>query len=178
MNSSNHQLVILVDENNNATGTMEKLEAHKKGKLHRAISVFICNSKREWLLQRRALNKYHTAGLWSNTCCSHPFPGESSLEAANRRLKEEMGIDASLTELFGFVYKAQLENDLTEYEYDVVFFGITDELPQINPLEVMNWRYVSFENLKQELEQKENHFTIWFRKIYQKVHHYEINLRK
>src|SRR5690606_3613335 len=131
--------VILVDENDNETGTMQKMEAHQKALLHRAISVFICNSNGEWLLQKRALQKYHSNGLWTNTSCSHPFPGESNLDAANRRLFEEMGIKAGLTEIFTFIYKEQLDNELTEHELDHVFFGISDVEPEINPDEVDDW---------------------------------------
>ncbi|HZH72625.1 MAG TPA: isopentenyl-diphosphate Delta-isomerase [Mariniphaga sp.] len=178
MNNPDNQLVILVDANNTETGTMEKLEAHRQGKLHRAISVFICNTKGEWLLQRRALDKYHTAGLWSNTCCSHPYPGESSKDAATRRLKEEMGITTKLTELFGFLYKASLENEITEHEYDEVFFGITNDLPNINRNEVMDWRYITFHQLEQELEQDKDQFTVWFQKIFRKVHRNVENLIK
>ena len=118
--------VILVDENDNETGMMEKMEAHQKALLHRAISVFICNTKGEWLLQRRASNKYHSSCLWTNACCSHPHPGETYSKAASRRLKEEMGIETLLTEIFSFTYKANMENGLTEHELDHVFVGITD----------------------------------------------------
>ena len=129
--------VILVNSMDEPVGTMEKMEAHQKGgTLHRAFSVFIFNSKGEMLLQRRALSKYHSGGLLSNTCCSHPMPGETTLEAANRRLKEEMGMECELSEKFAFEYRAELDHDLVEWEYDHVLVGITDVLPKINPSEV------------------------------------------
>lgn len=161
--------VILVDENDRETGTMEKMEAHKTASLHRAISVFVLNSGGEWILQRRALDKYHSKGLWTNTCCTHPFPGESNLEAANRRLKEEMGISCDLKELFSFVYKGKLDNDLTEHEFDHVFAGISDEIPVINTTEVIEWKKVRFEDLHNDILKNPSNYTYWFKKIYEKV---------
>jgi isopentenyl-diphosphate Delta-isomerase len=169
MNSIKTEFVILVDEHDNETGTMEKLEAHKKALLHRAISVFIFNSGGEWLLQRRALGKYHSNGLWTNTCCSHPFPGETNLEAANRRLMEEMGLKAPLRKLFHFTYKAELDNELTEHELDHVFLGVTDDEPVINPDEVKEWKYISWEQLHRELDSMPESFTFWFRLIAERV---------
>lgn len=169
MNNTTHNLVILVDENNNETGTMEKLEAHKKARLHRAISVFICTTEGKWLLQRRALNKYHSNGLWTNACCSHPMPGETAMDAATRRLWEEMGLKAELRELFSFTYRAVLDNSLTEHEFDHVFLGVTDELPSIDRQEVLEWRHVPYSNLLEELEQTPERFTVWFRKIVHRV---------
>ncbi len=164
--------VILVDTADNETGVMEKMEAHRKALLHRAISVFIFNSKGEWLLQKRALDKYHSGGLWTNTCCSHPFPGESNLAASNRRLSEEMGINANLKELFSFIYQEKLDHDLTEHELDHVFFGISDELPQINTEEVMDWKYVSYFKLYKDIQSNPQNYTVWFRKIVERVHQY------
>ena len=120
--------VILVDEKDNQIGVMEKMEAHRKANLHRALSVFIINSAGEWLLQKRAMDKYHSRGLWSNTCCSHPFPGENIVAAAKRRLMEEMGLHCELKELFSFIYKEKLDNEITEYEYDYVFAGIATKI--------------------------------------------------
>jgi len=157
--------VILVDELDNPTGSIEKMEAHRKALLHRAISVFVCNTKGEWLLQRRALTKYHSNSLWTNTCCTHPFPGESNIEAANRRLKQEMGMKCELKEIFSFTYKELLDNELTEYEFDHVFFGITDDLPQINTSEVMEWKYIVFADLKKDILQNKENYTVWFMKI-------------
>jgi len=157
--------VILVDELDNPTGSIEKMEAHRKALLHRAISVFVCNTKGEWLLQRRALTKYHSNSLWTNTCCTHPFPGESNIAAANRRLKQEMGMKCELKEIFSFTYKELLDNELTEYEFDHVFFGITDDLPQINTSEVMEWKYIVFADLKKDILQNKENYTVWFMKI-------------
>ena len=128
--------VILVDKNDNEVGTMEKQEAHVKGLLHRAFSVFIFNDKNELLLQRRAVNKYHSGGLWTNTCCSHPRQNEKTKDAAKRRLLEEMGMRSTLKKQFDFIYKAKLDNNLYEHEFDHVFFGFTNDLPIINQEEV------------------------------------------
>lgn len=161
--------VILVDENDKEIGKAEKMEAHEKELLHRAISVFIFNRKGEWLLQRRAFNKYHSKGLWTNTCCSHPAPGETSLQAANRRLQEEMGLAAPLNKLFHFTYKEKLDNHLTEYETDHVFVGITDENPQMNSNEVVANKYLDFEHLHTDVLKNPENYTVWFRKIYTRV---------
>jgi isopentenyl-diphosphate Delta-isomerase len=176
MNSVKKEYVILVDEHDNERGTMEKMEAHRKALLHRAISVFICNTKGEWLLQRRALGKYHSNGLWTNACCSHPFPGETNLEAANRRLTEEMGLKAPLRKLFHFTYKAPLDNELTEHELDHVFFGVTDDEPVINAEEVKEWKYISWKHLRRELDSTPENFTVWFRLIAERVHNSILNL--
>ena len=161
--------VILVDEFDQPIGTMEKMEAHVKAALHRAISVFIFNSKGEWLLQRRAIEKYHSRGLWTNTSCTHPAPGETSLEAAHRRLHEEMGLKAELREVFSFKYIQELENNLTEHEYDHVFVGYSDELPVPNPDEVMDYKYISYQDLSQEVAESPEKFTAWFKMIYERV---------
>jgi isopentenyl-diphosphate delta-isomerase len=155
--------VILVDEHDNETGAMEKLRAHIEGRLHRAFSVFIFNSRNELLLQQRAAGKYHSALLWTNTCCSHPRPGEGSGEAAVRRLHEEMGMACNLKKSFDFIYNAEVENGLTEHEYDHVYTGISDELPQPDSTEVAAWRYISLPALKEELNQQPDHFTAWFK---------------
>lgn len=161
--------VILVDEKDNETGKLGKLEAHRKALLHRALSVFIINSAGEWILQRRALNKYHSNGLWTNTCCSHPYPGETCPEAAKRRLLEEMGMHSELKEIFHFTYKEKLDNDLWEHELDHVFIGTTDDLPVVNQLEVMDWRAVSFDEIEREINDNPATFTAWFRHIYRQV---------
>jgi len=162
--------VILVDENDVETGTMEKMAAHHGAHLHRAISVFITDTEGRWLLQQRTLEKYHSKGKWSNTCCSHPAPGELTIEAANRRLMQEMGMTADLTDLFQFQYKAELENNLTEHEIDHVFLGVTNQLPNPNTSEVMNYRYLSFEELQLEIENAPDQFSEWFKMIYKDVH--------
>jgi isopentenyl-diphosphate delta-isomerase len=157
------EAVILVDTNDNELGTMEKMEAHRKGVLHRAFSIFIFNSNGEILLQKRASQKYHSGGLWSNACCSHPRKGESNLNAANRRLQEEMGMKAELTHAFSFKYKASLDKGLIEHELDHVFIGYSDELPQLNPNEVESFCYLSPELLQMGLEKHENDYTEWLK---------------
>ena len=157
--------VILVDELDNPIGLMEKLEAHEKALLHRALSVLIFNSKNEFLLQQRSDNKYHSPGLWTNSCCSHPRPNETVEEAAKRRLKEEMGMSCETLKLFHFMYKAEFENGLTEHELDHVFVGKTDSLPNLNPDEAKSYRYLDLEALISEIEEKPELFTPWFKII-------------
>jgi isopentenyl-diphosphate Delta-isomerase len=172
-----HEYVILVDENDIETGIMEKMEAHRKALLHRAISVFIFNFRGEWLLQQRAFDKYHSGGLWTNACCSHPSPGETTLAAANRRLAEEMGIDAQLESLFRFQYHATLESGITEHEIDHVFTGITDREPVINREEANDWRYVSTHQLSEEIKAAPENFTVWFKIIFEQVRDHLNNLK-
>jgi isopentenyl-diphosphate Delta-isomerase len=163
------ELVILVDEQDNEIGLMPKTEAHKKALLHRAISIFIFNPNGEWLLQRRALTKYHSAGMWTNTCCTHPLPNETNIDAANRRLRHEMGIQCPLKEIFSFTYKEALDNELTEHEYDHVFIGITNNIPRINLAEVADYKYVKYNDLCQDVERNPTHYTVWFKKIIDQV---------
>jgi len=160
------QEVILVDEHDNEIGRMEKIEAHQKALLHRAFSVFIFNNKGEMLLQRRALHKYHSPGLWTNTCCSHPSPGESTLEAASRRLQEEMGFSCKLTETEAFTYKAAFDNGLTEYEFDHLFSGTFNGTFNINPDEVEEYKWLSIAALDQWLTASPEMFTVWFKIAY------------
>jgi isopentenyl-diphosphate delta-isomerase len=155
--------VILVNEKDEVIGHMEKMEAHEKALLHRAFSVFIFNSKGELLLQQRALHKYHSAGLWTNTCCSHPRPGESTESAALRRLKEEMGMICPLTHKSAFVYQIKFKNGLTEHEYDHVFIGECDTDPKINPEEVNTFKWVSMTELKAQLKREPERYTYWFK---------------
>ncbi|WP_319226435.1 isopentenyl-diphosphate Delta-isomerase [Draconibacterium orientale] len=168
-NNNKIEKVILVNENDKVIGEMEKMEAHVKGLLHRAISVFIVNSKGEWLIHQRAFNKYHSNGLWTNTCCSHPFPGETSIDAANRRLMQEMGMQAPLQEIFAFTYKEELDNQLTEHELDRVFIGFSDEKPEPNADEVSSWKYINFEELRKDIKNNPKNYTVWFKKIYERV---------
>lgn len=161
--------VILVDEQDKPLGTMEKLEAHKKGLLHRAFSIFIFNSKNELLLQQRSLTKYHSAGLWTNTCCSHPRPGENTHDAAKRRLKEEMGMETTLEYKTSFTYKTKFDNDLTEHEFDHVFIGNSDLDPVINKEEAHAYKWMSIEQIKTEIKFKPEEFTIWFRIAMEKL---------
>ena len=167
--------VILVDENDAQIGLMEKMEAHKKALLHRAISVFITNSRGEWILQKRAHDKYHSKGLWTNTCCTHPLPGESEEETANRRLFEEMGLNCDLTKLFSFIYKEKLDDEMTEYEYDHVFIGISDNEPVINIFEVVDWKRISFNDLNLDIIENPYNYTFWFKEIYKNVNDHLLN---
>ena len=155
--------VILVDKKDNVIGKAGKLEAHQKGLLHRALSVFIFNSKGEILLQQRAAHKYHTPTLWSNTACSHPRNNELLKHAAERRLKEEMGIDCNLYYAFNFLYRTKFSNELIENELDHVFIGFSDENPKPNPSEVKNYRYINSNDLMKEINENPNIFTPWFK---------------
>ena len=162
--------VVLVDEENNILGYMGKLEAHKKALLHRAISVIIFNSKGEQLVQQRALNKYHWAGIWSNTCCSHPRKGETFKEAAERRLFEELGIKTPLKEEFNFIYKAHDEQSgLTEWEYDTVFTGVFDDSFEFNNQEVSAVRWMKAEELQLEIEKTPEQYSFWFKIILEEL---------
>lgn len=164
--------VILVDENDRAVGTMEKLEAHRKGVLHRAFSVILFNDDGKLLLQKRSGNKYHSSGLWTNTCCSHPLPGETMDAATRRRLKQEMGIDLQPVFSHRFIYKAQLDHDLIEHELDHVYIGTYNGSPEINQNEVEDWKYVDFQWLKEDMRKNPFSYTAWFKLI---VDHPEIS---
>ena len=157
--------VILVDEHDNETGSMEKMEAHRSGALHRAFSVLIFNGKGDLLIQKRSKAKYHSAGLWTNTCCSHPRPGEKIEHAAKRRLKEEMGMDVLPVLSHKFIYKVNLGNGLTEHELDYVFFGVTEAAPVVNPTEVEDWKFISMDDLRNEMDKNPETFTHWFKII-------------
>jgi isopentenyl-diphosphate delta-isomerase len=160
--------VQLVNAEDKPSGSMEKLEAHEKGALHRALSVLIVNSKKEILLQRRALEKYHSPGLWTNTCCSHPYPGEDANEAAKRRLQEEMGMSSELEFLFKFQYKCDFENGLIEHELDHVFIGQTDDTPHLNTDEAMAFKWMSIQYLEQDMISHPENYTFWFKWMIQK----------
>jgi isopentenyl-diphosphate Delta-isomerase len=155
--------LILVDENDVPVGTAEKMEAHEKALLHRAFSVFIFNSKGEMLLQQRALSKYHSGGLWTNACCSHPYFEEDTLIAAKKRLQEEMGFNTELTKAFTFVYKAHFDNGLTEYEYDHVFIGKYDGAIVPDTNEVENFCFMSMLELKKAIAFDPQNYTAWFK---------------
>lgn len=154
--------VVLVNFLDEPVGTASKIDAHRSGQLHRAFSVFIRHSDGRILLQRRAGSKYHSAGLWTNACCGHPRPGESTIDAAERRLKEEMGIDAGLVERQSFIYFAKVDNELTEYELDHVFVGFFDGTPKPDPDEVQEWRWISLRDLDDWFERDPDAFTVWF----------------
>jgi isopentenyl-diphosphate delta-isomerase len=161
--------VVLVDEFDNAVGVMEKLEAHQKGLLHRAFSVFIFSNGGKMLLQRRASSKYHSAGLWTNACCSHPRPNENTLDAANRRLKEEMGLVVKLTYKTRFTYSTKFDNDLVEHEVDHVFVGITDTDPIFNVEEVESYIWMTTTDIKDQLSINPDLFTSWFKIAMEKI---------
>ncbi len=163
------EFVILVDETDKEIGLMEKMEAHRKGVLHRAFSICLFNSKSQMLIQRRSLGKYHSPGLWTNTCCSHPRKGETTIEAAHRRLEEEMGIAADLEKAFSFVYKTRLEHDLIEHEYDHVFIGRFDGEPSINSSEVQEWKYMDIKEILSEIKRFPELWTEWFKIIMPKI---------
>ncbi len=161
--------VVLVDKKDNPVGTMEKMEAHKKGLLHRAFSVFVFNDKNELMLQQRALGKYHSPGLWSNTCCSHPGPDEDVLDAGHRRLVEEMGFDCELDEVFGFIYHASLDKGMIEHEFDHVLIGTFNGIPKINRDEVENWKWINIDDLSVDIIENSQNYTVWFRIVYERV---------
>lgn len=169
--------VILVDENDNSIGTCEKIEAHRNGgKLHRAFSVFIFNSRGEMLLQKRSIKKYHFGGLWTNACCSHPRPGEKIEDAAHRRLKEEMGFDCPLKKIFSFIYKATFKNGLTEREFDHVFIGFYDGDVKPNPNEADGYAWIDVNELKKDIIENPKKYpdfpekyTPWFKKAFERV---------
>ncbi len=157
--------VILVDEQDNVVGNMEKMEAHRKGILHRAFSILIFNSRGELLLQKRSKNKYHSGGLWTNACCSHPLPDESMFDATRKRLKHEMGIELQPEFAYKFIYKSKLDKDLIEHEYDHVFTGIFDGVPSVNSAEVEDWKFIGIQSLRHDLKKHPDSYTAWFKLI-------------
>ncbi len=165
------QQIILVDEQDNAIGTMEKMEAHRKGVLHRAFSVLLFNSNGEALLQKRSMSKYHSGGLWTNTCCSHPSPTEKIEDATRKRLKHEMGIDIQPEFAFKFIYKANLDNNLIEHEFDHVYTATFNGTPAINEREVEAWKFMSLPSLHQDIDAFPEKYTSWFKIM---VNHPEI----
>ncbi|MEZ5194899.1 MAG: isopentenyl-diphosphate Delta-isomerase [Bacteroidales bacterium] len=169
LNMSEKEFVILVDVNDEPAGTMEKMEAHIKGVLHRAFSVFIFNERGELMLQQRALSKYHTPGLWTNTCCSHPREGEITSDAAHRRMVEEMGFDCDFNEAFTFIYKADVGQGLIEHEFDHVFIGKSDKVPDVNPIEVNDWKYMKMREIKADIEANPSSYTVWFRIAFDEI---------
>jgi isopentenyl-diphosphate delta-isomerase len=162
--------VILVNEKDEQIGTMPKLEAHKKGLLHRAFSVFIFNDNGELLLQQRASDKYHSPSLWTNTCCSHQRIGENNLEAGKRRLFEEMGFETELKEVFSFIYSAPFDNGLTEHELDHVMVGNYDKSPEINQDEVEDFKWMTLESVKIDMEIQPEIYTAWFKIIFKEYY--------
>jgi isopentenyl-diphosphate delta-isomerase len=161
--------VILVDENDNEIGVMEKLQAHQEGKLHRAFSIFIFNEKNQLLIQQRALAKYHSAGLWANTCCSHPRPNETIKDSANRRLFEEMGMSCDLQIKTNFIYKTQFENGLIENELDYVLVGYSNQNPIINREEVESYKWQYISDIKIDVQNNPQNYASWFKIALDKV---------
>lgn len=164
--------VILVDKHDNELGYAEKMEVHRTGTLHRAFSAIIFNAAGEILLQKRAATKYHSAGLWTNTCCSHPRPGETLPDAVHRRLLEEMGIDLTPNYVYKFIYQTTLDNNLIEHELDHVFIGEFNGVPQVNTQEVSEWKFISVERVKEDIASNPHLYTHWFKLI---VNHPEFN---
>jgi len=158
--------VILVNTNDEQIGLMPKMEAHEKAVLHRAFSVFVFNEKKELMLQQRALHKYHSPGLWANTCCSHQRPGESNIAAGMRRLQEEMGFVTPLEDVVSFIYKAPFDNGLTEHEYDHVLVGHYNDVPKINTAEVVAWKWMPMEAVKLDISASPEQYAAWFKIIF------------
>jgi isopentenyl-diphosphate delta-isomerase len=161
--------VILVNKEDEQIGLMEKMEAHQKGYLHRAFSIFVFNDNNELLLQKRAVQKYHSGGLWTNTCCSHPRVGESLVAAGTRRMEEEMGFTCTMDPVFSFIYKAELDNNLIEHELDHILIGKYNQAPVPNPDEVADWKYIDLDLLTADLEANPQNYTVWFKLVFDQV---------
>ncbi|WP_242205675.1 isopentenyl-diphosphate Delta-isomerase [Aestuariivivens insulae] len=164
--------VILVNEKDEPIGLMPKMEAHEKALLHRAFSVFVFNDNNELMLQQRALGKYHSPGLWTNTCCSHQREGETNIEAGKRRLQEEMGFVTELEDSISFIYKAPFDNGLTEHEYDHVLLGKYNDMPVINKEEVADWKWMPLEAVREDIKKQPGIYTEWFKVIFDKFYEY------
>jgi isopentenyl-diphosphate delta-isomerase len=164
-----NQQLLLVDKKDKIIGTAEKMRVHQEGLLHRAFSIIILNSQGEMLMQLRAKNKYHSGGLWTNACCSHPRPGEILIKAARERLAEEMGIDCGLKEIFSFHYRAVFANGLIENEYDHVLLGECDATPKPNLEEADDWRWAKIGEIKKDVKQNPVNYTYWFKQIMKKI---------
>ncbi len=160
--------VILVDKQDNPIGLMPKMEAHEKALLHRAFSVFVFNNEGKLLLQQRAKEKYHSPLLWTNTCCSHQRDEETNLEAGKRRLEEEMGFACELEEVFSFIYKVPFENGLTEHEFDHVMVGKFNDEPIINTVEVEAYKWMTMQEVKEDIKLHSENYTAWFQIIFEK----------
>jgi isopentenyl-diphosphate delta-isomerase len=162
--------VILVNQKDEPIGLMPKMEAHEKGLLHRAFSVFIFNEKNELMIQQRALSKYHSPGLWTNTCCSHQREGETNIEAGKRRLQEEMGFTTELEDTISFIYKAPFDNGLTEHEFDHILVGNYNEEPSLNPEEAEAWKWMGLDEVAKDMENNPSVYTEWFKIIFEKYY--------
>jgi isopentenyl-diphosphate Delta-isomerase len=174
-----NQTLILVDENNNITGYEEKLKVHQTGRLHRAFSLFVVNTKGQLMLQRRANDKYHSGGLWANTCCSHPLKGEDPEKTIHIKLKQEMGFDCELKPLFKFIYRVEFDNGLTEYELDQVYLGFHEESPNPNPEEVGDWKWMDIETLKEDIASSPEKYVYWLKAAFNEfyLHYHEFKFR-
>lgn len=166
---TNKEYLILVDENDQPWGKLEKAEVHELGLLHRAFSIFIFNTKGELLMQQRADDKYHSAGLWTNTCCSHPRYGEETADAVERRLVEEMGMNTPVEFAFSFIYKTNFMNGLSEHEFDHVYIAVSDELPKPERTEVKDWKYISLGLLEEELKNNPENYTDWLKICFEQL---------
>ena len=166
---SDTEEVVLVTEHDEPIGSMPKMQAHHLAALHRAFSVFLFDAEGRLLMQKRAAGKYHSAGLWTNTCCSHPRPNEKVVDAARRRTMEEMGIDVPLHHRFSFVYKASFANGLHEHEFDHVFFGQWSGPVKPDPLEVQEWKYASLEEIGSDLKAHPERYTAWLKACWSRV---------
>ena len=164
--------VILVNTSDEVLGTMPKMEAHRQAVLHRAFSVFILNAQGQLMLQQRAADKYHSPLLWTNTCCSHQRMGETNIEAGRRRLREEMGFETELRDLFSFIYKAPFDNGLTEHELDHVLLGYYAAEPRINPQEVASWKWMGLDEVSADLKARPELYTAWFRIVFERFYDY------
>ncbi|ECW0140541.1 isopentenyl-diphosphate Delta-isomerase [Salmonella enterica subsp. salamae] len=169
--------VILIDRDDNVTGTMDKIFAHKKGMLHRAVSVYIINDNGEILLQQRTAKKYHSGGLWSNTCCTHPLPGEDVMSAAERRLMEEMGMECNLLKLFPLYYNVDVGNGFREHEITHVFYGVCNDIPVLNPEEAASFSYVSPDHIVYEINRTPEIFTEWFKFCFPEIINHFVSLK-
>lgn len=161
--------VILVDEQDRQIGTAEKLAAHQSGALHRAFSLFVFNSRGELLIQKRAAGKYHSGGLWSNTCCSHPRPGEQVIGAVHQRLQEEMGFDCPVRPVDAITYRTAFDNGLIEHEFDHLLVGEWDGRPAVNPAEAEDWRWIDPPSLTADMARRPDAYTFWFRLAWPKI---------
>ncbi|TSC64792.1 MAG: isopentenyl-diphosphate delta-isomerase [Parcubacteria group bacterium Gr01-1014_91] len=165
----NEEQIILVDENDTQVGTMGKLETHEKGLLHRAFSIIVKNNKGEVMLQKRAVGKYHSGGLWTNTCCGHPRADEELIKAAHRRLREEMGFDCELKEAISFTYQANLDKGLKENEFLHVFVGEYNNAPIISPAEADGWKWIAENEIRKDVANNPNTYTYWFKVVLKKT---------
>ena len=164
--------MVLVDKNDNQVGTGEKMQVHKDGVLHRAFSIFVFNSEGKMMIHQRNKNKYQSGGLWTNTCCSHPMPGEKTEDAVKRRLQEEMGFTTKLKKAFDFIYRVKFDNGLFEHELDNVFIGRFDGNPKPNPDEVQDWKWVNLKELRKDMDDNPDNYTYWFKEAIDRVIEY------